>query len=281
MTAGAWKRKIGIAFVFLVLVAIGCVSVFWTLSRPDPLPLPAKPDQAGVVRVVSANLLCLNGRAREVTDALLKTDFDIGLLLEWTGKNALRQPLLEKGYAVLAELPLEGTHGIGILAKANLPGQAEVMRSPFPGPCRMPLVVGRFSIAGKSIDVAGIHAPPPVPACRESNLPMLTGVSGWIRDGKLARELVFEGNAESLILLGDFNLESTRSKIRMFREAGMTDASGLGAKPRPTWSPIGLVPPLIRIDYIFSGKGIRPLRSFTFSLPGSDHRGVAADLQIP
>ena len=38
--------------------------------------------------------------------------------------------------------------------------------------------------------------------------------------------------------------------------------------------------PAMRIDYIFAGKGLRPVRCVTPALPGSDHRPVIADLAL-
>jgi endonuclease/exonuclease/phosphatase family metal-dependent hydrolase len=36
--------------------------------------------------------------------------------------------------------------------------------------------------------------------------------------------------------------------------------------------------PMLRIDYIYAGNGITPLRSHTLDSIVSDHRGVTADL---
>ncbi len=51
-------------------------------------------------------------------------------------------------------------------------------------------------------------------------------------------------------------------------------------RPGPTWSPFNWLPSILRIDYIFVSSIITAKSAWTLSLPGSDHRGVIADIEI-
>ncbi len=92
----------------------------------------------------------------------------------------------------------------------------------------------------------------------------------------LAREVSAEAHPEPVLVLGDFNLSHGAQLWRTF--AGYT---GLRRAPGPapaTWPAI-LGPCGIAIDHVLArGAGLDALESFT--VPGSDHRGLRATLTI-
>jgi endonuclease/exonuclease/phosphatase (EEP) superfamily protein YafD len=92
-------------------------------------------------------------------------------------------------------------------------------------------------------------------------------------------------NGEHVILLGDFNVTEREPAYRDV-SSGLTDlfrAVGTGAGS--TWRPhqlMGLDFALLRIDYIFTGPGIRPLRASADCTPrGSDHCILQGTVEIP
>ena len=66
-----------------------------------------------------------------------------------------------------------------------------------------------------------------------------------------------------------------------FVYSGLQDAySTINWRPGPTWSPFWWLPALFRLDYILVSSRMNISDSGIFNLPGSDHRGVFADIEI-
>jgi endonuclease/exonuclease/phosphatase (EEP) superfamily protein YafD len=101
-------------------------------------------------------------------------------------------------------------------------------------------------------------------------------------------ELVAEASAggQPLIMVGDFNTGDRQPnywRLRQylgdsFREAGW--GFGLTYPNAGKGYGRGLLPPMIRIDYIFHSPGIVARSAHTVAGAGSDHRGVVADLSL-
>lgn len=83
---------------------------------------------------------------------------------------------------------------------------------------------------------------------------------------------------EALLLVGDFNV-TERERAYRDLSAGLQDVflavgSGGGNTWRPKWL-VGLPLPILRIDYMFSSPGLRPLRMWVDRTPrGSDHCAI-------
>ena len=102
---------------------------------------------------------------------------------------------------------------------------------------------------------------------------------------KLARRLegVFEREKKPFIVAGDFNMPD-HGWIHRFFAARLTDAfatagSGWGATfPGDSEYPFSFRGPWLRIDYIFAGRGFRPVYARVEQERRSEHRAVAARL---
>ena len=83
------------------------------------------------------------------------------------------------------------------------------------------------------------------------------------------------------ILAGDFNATLDHAELRRLIATGYVDAASIvGEGLRPSW-PVGRLLPPVTIDHVLADRrcGVRGVEVHT--LPGSDHRAVIAELQIP
>ncbi len=251
--------------------------VFLHVSKPRGLPLPARKNPQ-TLRLIAANLSYQNGKAGEVSDILIRTDFDLAVLTEWTGKNALRDRLQKAGYVIALDYPMEGTHGLCVLAKTDLKIESDMVPTPIMSLCRMPFAVSRFLFHGVYITFIGAHTPPPVSACHDANRPTLKAMAAWIENGRLKSDLGPGRKGDPVLIAGDLNEYHPSRSLARFSTVGMTDAFQCGWKPQPTWAPMG-VPSLIKIDHILMGKGFTATGAYVIDMNGSDHRSVVADLE--
>ena len=85
------------------------------------------------------------------------------------------------------------------------------------------------------------------------------------------------------VLAGDFNATLDHAELRRLIGRGYHDAAErAGVALRPTW-PVGkgLLPTLITIDHVLADRRVRVVSARSVRIPGSDHRGVLAELLLP
>ena len=161
--------------------------------------------------------------------------------------------------------------------------------------------VGGCSCQRLILDINGqrvrlVNAHPVVPEYRwgrRSILPSLPTIRyprsfSTQRQEPALAELVAEASSgrEPLIMVGDFNTGDRQPnywRLRRylgdsFREAGW----GFGLTYPNAGRSYGgvLLPPMIRIDYIFHSRHMVARRAYTVAHAGSDHRAVVADLSL-
>lgn len=84
------------------------------------------------------------------------------------------------------------------------------------------------------------------------------------------------------VLAGDFNATLDHRPLRALLCTGYRDAADvLGSGLRPTWPTDTRIFPLAAIDHVLVEPTCRVRRFDTVPLPGSDHRAVTAELQLP
>ena len=85
------------------------------------------------------------------------------------------------------------------------------------------------------------------------------------------------------ILAGDFNATLDHAELRDLLDRGYRDAAEqAGNGLRPTWTPErNLLPPLVTIDHVLADRRVRVVSARIVRIPGSDHRGVLAELLLP
>jgi endonuclease/exonuclease/phosphatase family metal-dependent hydrolase len=270
------KKILKIGFGLVLMIAL-IICGYFALSLPASLPLSPRADDA--FRLTIANINYTNSDADTLAKALLKTGSDLMIVFEWTGRNLNLSELNQYGFAVLLNEPRQGTHGVCVIAKKTGVRDVRLLNSPIQGPCRIPLVGLRVQQQGEIVTILGVHAPPPVPACKETTEPTIQEMAAWIQQGKLIKALGKSRVGESVIVAGDLNVGPFNSVLRDLRKSGLQDAFAAGAwRPRPTWSPQSWVPACLRIDYIWIPTEFTIANARVVHLPGSDHRGVVVDV---
>lgn len=233
---------------------------------------------AETIKIATANLYAGNLNKKKITKQLLDLKADIIIILEWTGGNIEREKF--EDYTFIVNEPRFGTHGIAILSKKTLDSYGELLKNPVNSPCAMPFASISFKLDNKNITVLAIHPPPPIKVCEKATGKTIKAVQNWVEDGKLNTNVGSGKTNDYLIIAGDLNSFSFEKEIKNFEKIGMIDsikkAKGLYIG---TWSPSKYIPKLIRIDYIFVSKHLNLLKSNTFKISGSDHRGVWAEIK--
>ena len=143
-----------------------------------------------------------------------------------------------------------------------------------PGPAGTLFAIGAASMAPEGaapLELYAVHA-------RAPTSPEQT--RQWRTD---LRALPPTGEGGMRILAGDFNATLDHHELRRLIARGYHDAgeqAGIGL--RMTWatdkSPL---PALIAIDHVLADRRIKVASARTVRIPGSDHRGVLADLILP
>ena len=262
----------------IVTIVIAAVSVWILLSLPAH-KAPLK-KSAETLRIGLANLSFENKRIRALSEIVKEIEPDLLIGLEWTGNNLDLAALKHYGYKTILDAPQKGTHGICIIGKGNLKARATAVQSPVRGPCRMPIGIARFQLKDNPLSVLGVHAPPPIRACRNTTEPTLKVIASWVADGRLQQHIGIAQKGDLVIIMGDMNTLPFQPAINYFKNAGMRDSySNTNWRPGPTWSPVSWFPAFCRIDYIFVPTQVGILNSQTFNLPGSDHRGIFVDIE--
>ena len=266
-----------ITTIFIVMVV---VILAWILLS---LPSNEAPPELSVetFRIGLANLNFENKRVSALSEILSNIDSDVLIGLEWTGNNLDLEVLKTHGFRIALNEPKSGTHGICIIVKDPLEMQTSLVQSPTKGPCRLPMGLVRFYRNNTPITVFGMHVPPPIRACRGTTEPTIKALSSWVRDGILRRDIGIAQKGDLAILVGDMNTLPVQPSIKYFENSGLQDSySTINWRPGPTWSPFSWLPALFRLDYIFVSSKMNISDSGIFNLPGSDHRGVFADIEI-
>lgn len=226
------------------------------------------------VTVATANVLYVNDRNPEAVAAVLAADVDILATQEtseafWSDAAALQQLY---PYKVARLRTLTPTFNVVLWSKFPLRDGVENNLSP-DAPMRAQAVVDLGG--GLELGVAGLHFSLPAPIHQDQR-------AQGEKLGALLADL-----PPRRILLGDFNATPWSAQMRIVEaESGTDQLGGL----RRTW--IGVYPNLLggpgipailgnQIDHILVSEGIGARDVATFEIPGSDHLGVRATLEIP
>ncbi|GAA4230218.1 endonuclease/exonuclease/phosphatase family protein [Streptosporangium album] len=84
------------------------------------------------------------------------------------------------------------------------------------------------------------------------------------------------------ILAGDYNASLDHAAMRRFLSRGYADSADLaGQGLTPTWPANKRVPPIITIDHVVVDQRVKVAGVSVHTVPGTDHRGLFADLRLP
>ncbi|GAB2935306.1 hypothetical protein GCM10027047_34750 [Rhodococcus aerolatus] len=223
------------------------------------------------LRLVTANLLLLNRDVEAVGRALLASGADVVCLQELVPRHL--DPLRASGlldavpHSVVDARP--GYHGSAVLSRWPLAGEVLQVAA-------HPMAAADVRTPAGVVRVVSVHVVNPVSRTRGAPRTWRAQLA------ELAR-LVTEAGATPVVLAGDWNATLDHRPLRAVLEAGVRDAwvvAGRGAGF--TW-PVRAAwwrPPLMRIDHVLVGGGLRVRGARTGVTPGSDHRQVVVDLEL-
>jgi endonuclease/exonuclease/phosphatase (EEP) superfamily protein YafD len=248
------------ALVALVLAIAVAPRALGGPSAPDGQPGPR-------LRVLAVNMHLGTGSADALVALARSTHADVLSVVEMTPDLVVRLNAAGLGelmpHYVLAPRP--GSDGTGLFARrplASAPGVRGAIAL---------MVAGRPRIGGAPpVEIVAIH--PSAPQSR-------TGTGAWRRD---LRALPPATSSPLMVLAGDFNATLDHAELRRLLDTGYDDAAAqVGAGLRWTW-PVGRrFPPPVTIDHVLADRRIGVRAVSVHTIPGTDHRAVLAELQLP
>jgi endonuclease/exonuclease/phosphatase family metal-dependent hydrolase len=224
-----------------------------------------------MLRVLSANL-CY-GRADAAALVELVRALDVGVV----AVQELGPRQAEALAAVLPHGKLEPTpEGMGLGIALRHPGEVERLALPQRDARVARLTPGGWPGLPCAVEILNAHLANPV-----------IGVpAGWrYRRGQVAGLAAYLASAEPCprALVGDLNATprwpAYRRLVAELDDAAVLVAARAGRAPAPTWGPYPGSPRLLRIDHVLV-DAFDVLDFHVFSLPGSDHSAVVADLAV-
>jgi endonuclease/exonuclease/phosphatase (EEP) superfamily protein YafD len=162
--------------------------------------------------------------------------------------------------------PRAGGAGTGLWSRHEL-----TPRPPVPG-LRLASPTALITLGGQPVIVRAVH--PVAPFERRHR--------DWHRElNQLQAVLTATPGAQ--VVAGDFNASRDHRPFRDLLAAGFADCADVAAqRPWPgfTWPANRWYPPVMRLDHILVSPGITVTEARTVAVPGTDHRGVLAVLDL-
>ncbi|MEI3868336.1 endonuclease/exonuclease/phosphatase family protein [Microbacterium sp. CCNWLW134] len=253
------------AWAAAVILVVGAVLA----GLPALTPLRAGTECAAdaSITVVAFNAKFAGADPALLAARIADADADIVALVE-TDEVHIEAVLRERGLA--AALPHRtrettegGVRGSVILSAFPLRGEQEISGSVFDQVTAVATLPG-----GDEVRVAAVHPPPPVGQPVDWRT-AIGALDRWIG----------EAPDERLIVAGDLNASYAHPGFRELASSLRSAAEAAGPIPWPTWPQERPVPAFTAIDHILA-RGAVPTGWDSFSVPGSDHRGVIGDWAI-
>ena len=254
----------------LALIAGACAAVLAIGMAPRVIPNRAPADAPGVrLRVLAANVAGETSTAPDVVALARRLRVDVFSAVELPPALALAYD--EAGIGELLPQrslrPLPGFAGTGLYARVPL------QAAPGPQDTRFAISAAAAIAPGAApVAILAVHVPAP------------TGPDDTRRWRDDMRALPSTGPTGQLrVLAGDFNATLDHGELRRLLGRGYRDAAEqAGSGLRATWptdrSPL---PALVTIDHVLADRRVRVASARTVAIPGSDHRGVLAELVLP
>jgi endonuclease/exonuclease/phosphatase (EEP) superfamily protein YafD len=260
----AWRRWWAGA-----LLTGGCAALLLVLLAPRAIPDRAPADAPGVrVRVFAANVAANDAAADRVIAAVRRWDVDVFSVVELPPEVVLgyRVAGAETLFPSRVLQPRPGFAGTGLYSRLPLRPAAS------PRGTHFPIAAAELRAPGAvPVGLVAVHARAPTDG---------VSTTRWRRDLRL---LPGSSAERPQVLAGDFNATLDHAELRRLLGRGYRDAAEqAGVALRPTWpSDRPLLPTLVTIDHVLADRRIRVVSVRTVAIPGSDHRGVLADLLLP
>ena len=237
---------------------------------PVPQPLPGPAPGALTLRVLSLNVLGGSADPAAVVRAVEQHQVDVLVVQELTPGIARR--LAEAGIDTRLPYchldPRPRANGTGLWARwplAPLP--------PVPGLVAAAPRARIEPVDGWPVTVTGVHTKAPMPH----------NARRWQQELAAIRSALADSDGPQ-VAAGDFNASRDHRPFRDLLAAGFLDCAD-AARRRPwpgfTWPAGRWTPPVMRLDHVLVSRGSATVSaSRNIRVPGTDHRGVLAVIQL-
>jgi endonuclease/exonuclease/phosphatase (EEP) superfamily protein YafD len=268
---GMLLLALGRRWLLTLLAALLCM-VLIAVQAPRYLGPEKGAVPAAAVRVLTANLGLGQADPRAVV-ALARDSADVLAIQEMTPEAAagLSAAGLDAMFPHRIIDPHELAGGIGIWSRYP------IVES---GP------IGGFSLSmlRARVQVPGVVTDPTVVAVHLA-APWVQPIDYWRQDisrfPDTLRELARAAGAGAVIVAGDFNSTADMLPFRRLLGEGYRDAAEqAGAGMTRTYPSRRWRPPMIGIDHVLVYNSVA-MSARTVVLPGSDHRGLVATVEVP
>jgi endonuclease/exonuclease/phosphatase family metal-dependent hydrolase len=235
--------------------------------RPRRLPRPQPGACGPLLRVVTFNLYFGRADAEIIVARVRQLRADVLFLQELTedAVTRLKQAGLED---LLPHTQLElrgGTRGSGIYSRFPLSEGPAVAAVHMAQPTALLELPG-----GDAVELLCVHPSPPAPGRRGGAAQWRAELGVLPAPGELPR-----------VVAGDFNATLDHAAFRDLLRLGYADAAvQTGDALTPTWGPPGKNA-VLTLDHVLVDRSCAVLESSVHLIPGSDHRAVYAEIQLP
>ena len=251
------------------VVTGACAVILIALLVPRAVPDRAPADAPGVrLRVLAANIAGNGVTAKQVLDGARRWDVDVFSVIELPPATVLAYDLagIESVFPHRELRALPGFKGTGLYSRLPLRAVAGPRGTEFG------MAAAELEPPGTApVRVVSVHVPAP------------TDGDAAAQSRREMRTLPGAGSGPLRVLAGDFNATLDHAHLRSLLDRGYRDAAEqAGTGLRPTW-PAGkqLLPTLVTIDHVLADRRVRVISARSVAIPGSDHRGVLAELLLP
>lgn len=268
----AWLRRRARIYVgpgIVLTIVLLAIHVAWLLPLVDgPTQVDGAPDDA--VTVMTSNVLF--GRADPDDLIRVVREHGVDVLTLQEVDPTLLAALDDRGLGEV--LP----HRAG---EASEGARGTVVVSRFPlGPA-----VDLGLSLGSVCTLVGVPGAPFTFVAAHPVRPLVRRSTGWAVDHQRLRDAVADIDGP-VVVAGDLNATPDHTPYRALLDVGLVDAvDATNGGWQPTWpadgqwSWLGLpVPPLVRIDHVLVGQGVRAYDVRAVTVAGTDHRAVIAVL---
>lgn len=234
--------------------------------RPRKLPRPDSGASGPMLRVLTSNLFFGRADAEVLVARVRQLDVHVLFVQELTEDAVTR--LKQAGLDDLmphAQHDLRGgSRGSGIYSRFPL------SEGPAVGLVHMAQPTARLDLpSGHAVELICAHPVPP-------NL----GRAGAVRWREGLAVLPAPGDLPT-VLAGDFNATLDHAEFRSVLRRGYIDAAlQTGSALTPTWGPPGRGP-VLTLDHVLADRDSAVLACSVHVIPGTDHRAVYAEIQLP
>ncbi|GAA0229972.1 endonuclease/exonuclease/phosphatase family protein [Cryptosporangium japonicum] len=254
---------------WLVAVAAGVVVVaFGAFVVPRAVPSGA-PSDGDRLRVMAFNTKIGAGSVAELAALVRREKPDVLTVQELTPEWAAEFAALRLfPYSALRALP--GASGTGIWARYPLTDNRTV--DPKSG---FDQTDAQLRVSDDRVyEVVSAHPRPPIFRAAEWG-----STSRWV--GDLSRLPSASKSGPVRVMAGDFNASLDHSPFRKLVGTGYVDAAAeVGKGLVPTWPMNGNNAPPVTLDHVLVDSRADASRFDAYTIAGSDHRAIVADLVI-